>query len=338
MSHTVNNSLLLKNLPNDDTVIRLRGYRLHIDRIQFSIPSRCIRYGDFRDRLEKQFVFLRVEKKKNRIIRQYKHNEIRMQLVYYRNHQHWFALSVSDPSCDFQILIKQIFESLGVINSISVKEVEFALDLFPHPSDLYDLAAVLSRSLVLKHARAGFCILKGTTMYQGTMGNARRGSKGLRCYPKEEVLYRIELQANRAMLRSEGIAADGLPVQPSRVNIFDHVCLRRGVNQKCLRGLVRLVGRNSKPISGSAERWRRMAEAARARAIEHMILENVLWSGICPFDLHTELAKPSPMQIDFFKKLKSKYGMTNQVDEYFPKADINELVNDIRNGYVKREY
>ena len=92
-----------------------------------------------------------------------------------------------------------------------------------------------------------------TTTYIGSKGNVRKGSKGIRCYPKPEVTaYRVELQVNRPFLRELKLSPYKYPV--NNINPFSYIEFRKPFE---LEGVVKLndyLKRKSKSHSELAER------------------------------------------------------------------------------------
>jgi hypothetical protein len=342
----VNKYDTLKKASRLDKFIKLERVRRHLDRVQISVRETHgffeAVYAEFRRR----FDHLGTNKVKQRIVHRFIYKKIRLQLVRHQqkgehDQRWWFSISISNPDKEIQFLLLDILYDIGIHTPersyASVTEAEFALDLFPEDiNDLYDLGIVLSKSIVLRHARAGSCRWIEGTLLQGHQGYVWKGAKGLRCYVKPgRPFYRIELQANKRLIKKHGIEVHDLPLDSSRIDIFDYLSRRCGLDEESLRRFVRLVCKKYGPSPDVV--LSKMATAARARSMERMILENVVDDGVCdPLDLALQTAMPVGIQVDYFKKRKVELGFTSQVDEFFPKLNIKELIDDIRNGYVRR--
>jgi hypothetical protein len=323
----INNSSHLKNELASREHMEFRMVRQHVDRIQVSIKSKDKAYARMRDALNNRFEKAGVRSLKKRYVRKFKFGHVRFSLIYHRDYPFWFTLSIFNATDDIQVLLKEIMHLLNIAKYASVSQVEFALDLYPEiPWDLYDIE-LFAKGLVLTHSRSDSFKRIGRTMYQGRRGTVRRGSKGIRCYPKvAKGFYRVELQANKGLLRKEGITFESLPIRPSHISVFDHVQLRHGLDAASLPKLADLLAKRRLSRANYGERKMRIAGATLSNAFESLIACAITEDGTRLYgDLNARSVKPVAKQINYFKKIKEQSCITNQIDEYFPKRSIVDL-------------
>ena len=152
------------------------------------------------------------------------------------------------------------------------------------------------------------------------------------CYAKEvEGCYRIELRANKALLKGMGFTIDSLPILSEDLNVLDYIDFRRGLDANSFRRLVRLVLKKHFPNSRRESRRSRMAAAVKMMCIERMILEHISVGSTVSSDLSEWTTKPVAQQMDYFKELKKKHGLTSQVNEFFPSIALSQLVEVVSN-------
>jgi hypothetical protein len=298
------------------------------------------------------------QEKNNRekVIDKFKYNENRIQLVRYigENCSHWFQLTIQDPDYRTQVVVLDILMSLSKNSNsrypliISLSQIEFALDFYPeNKNDLDDLSSVLWHGIIRKYSRVGSFNKYEDTEYQGKLGNVRDGSKGLRCYIKNEELVRIELQCNKNFLRKKRMNIENMPINPEHIDIFEYIDWRHGLSSSAQSKLVStLVRKRFKNIPYDERR----SISPRKKKIYLNVLHSAYGAtvsriansdGTCsPAFEMDPTDRPVAEQISEFKKLKKKYRLTNQVNEFLPKI-INikrRLLYDLKLGYIRRNY
>lgn len=205
LPHINISSLLNKLTPNP--IIENVTVEQSIDRLCIAIKNKKGLFRSIKNSFKVEFKDQKCQRKaQGTLIYNHSYDNSKIRLIKYRNKPYWFEISVSDPSKDVQLIIKKVLESIECLKSdVSLHQIEFALDLYPLWRNSLDLLQESTRHhLVLNHSRIDSFRQIGETIYQGRKGNVRNGSKGLRCYCKEENndhFLRIELQANRKMIR-----------------------------------------------------------------------------------------------------------------------------------------
>lgn len=318
----------------------INNYRVRksIDRIQISIRNRVGVFEYIYYEFKKQFGFKRVKKVKAKkreglkTIYEFMYQKSKIEIITHPpyldekgevyKYPEWFSVSIYDAYIPVQRIVRDIFRRKRDIY-VSLSQVEFAVDFFPkNKMNMTESLNILSYGLVLKHSRANSYNQCKTTGYQGREGYVREGSKGLRYYYKEELgCIRIELQANKGFLNNMGICS--LPVTPEDINISDHVQCRDGFDESTFNKLADLIIKlklKAYTITDSARSMRhlRMIESVvRESTLDAIREEDYPYSDA--FDERGMM--PVAVQIDVFKKLKKHFGLTHQVDYFFPKKE-----------------
>jgi hypothetical protein len=306
----------------------------HLDRIQFSVFNKINVYRMIEETFREVFEYLGTNKpKKDRIVNKFRFGDITLHLIRYLPtnsfRSYWFTISVSNPDDKIQMHLLEIFKRNDC--NVELSQIEFAVDFYPeNKSDLFCLRHDLANSSVLRHSRLGSYREIGdypkVTAYQGRNGNIRKGSKGFKCYIKSQKgCVRLELNANKGLLRTCLIRTSSLPVRASDINIFDYITFREVDDQS----LYKLI------VSCCKKRWPGYSKLTGSRrAMKVYIMESTIFDAFekskygSPTSHWTHL-KFIPMAecINITKKLKRDYGFTNHPYEYFPKND--RIANDI---------
>lgn len=273
-------------------------------------------------------------------------------------------MSVQNVDASIQWVLKDIFREFLITPFMSVSEIEYALDFYPeNQSDLDSLRRVIAAYAVMRHAQPGSCNQIASTHYQGLDGNVRKGSKGLTDYYREDeendeegkFIVRLEGRANRNFIRKRSITIDTMPIEPSIEDIFEFVDFRRGLTEESFWNLRRAIAKKRIVIDHDKSRARRR-QMMRMRSMEGMVHKfidrrknplDVGWSKATEeeleepstslFDLDISKAKFVREQIQHFKVLKKKYGLTHSTDCFFPKFN-DEFLGDIRSGFLRKSY
>ncbi len=289
-----------------------------IDRICIAMKNKKGLFRLIKNLFKVEFKYQGCKKRKAQgtLIYNYSYDNVNIRLIKYRNKPYWFEISVSDPSKDVQLIIKKVLENLECLKcEVSLHQIEFALDLYPfYRNSLYLLQESISHHLVLNHSRIDSFRQIGETIYQGRKGNVRNGSKGLRCYPKEEhssCFLRVELQANRKMIRRVGIDLNTLPIDPSHIDLFDYVSMRRGLDKDSLDKMC--VAFRKKRLKMKSITLPPMS----CRILEQGYKSRIL-SDLGENPLFDKIEAPVAVQISVFKVWKKKLGVSSQVDRFFP--------------------
>ena len=190
-----------------------------------------------------------------------------------------------------------------------INQLEIAWDFVPHdPCERESIKEYLGHHVHLKYSRPGSIVKFKETVYIGKGGDARKGAKGLRGYPKDKVdekVARLELQFNRKYLRDRNITIDLLPqLFPEDFRLFDHVEFLDDFSAKGLRNIARSVLRN-RGYSTENTRKSRFRVNVLAYRFRRMIHGSVL--GI---------TNTVSEQIDRFKEIKYTKGITVAVKTY----------------------
>jgi len=222
-----------------------------VDRVQLSVDSRCWDYCF--QQFEQTFPRIKANIVSGKRIIEYKVESSSVQLVKYFHDEKpysnmWFSIVAHDPTKPVLETLQQILNSALCYNnlgesSVSLTQAEFATDFWALDNTMQDnLRTILSNSVVLKYSRLSSCKIIKTTTYQGTGGNVRVGTKGLRCYPKETTStkrYRIELQTNRTFNRRYGININNFIEYASSYNFEHYFYLYKNITQNTVEHIVK---------------------------------------------------------------------------------------------------
>lgn len=183
----------------------------------------------------------------------------------------------------------------------------------------YELKEFINQHIFVKHARSGSVGQVKETDYRGKNGNIRKGAKGFRIYCKETdngKVSRLELQLNRAYLRTKNINIDNLETLcPSQFNLFDHVDFLDDFSDKGLFNLARTVVRKRGHIADNSKNYR-----FRVNIQRHLVMRRIHGSVL---HKHNCLAE----QIDELKNFKKEKGISVNSKRYCkPLSTINDLI------------
>jgi len=340
-TYEIDRSLHKEKQGDGASIIRLQCARTHIDRMQFSIKNYSGYYDQVQEDFNERFQFLRetwvkrrdTDTKPDRRIRHYRYESSRIHFIQYLHPlARWITVSVSDTDIAIQSVLRDILSPLwkrtdSGSDSLFVYQVEWALDLYPaNPDDLMDLHETVTHSMVLKHGRVHSCRLYESTVYFGRRGDVRKRSWGIRCYPSEPIhpghFLRIELQANGGFLMKHEIELWSLPLSPNRFNPLDLVEFRRGLDVSGVATLMDLIKKEGESKYGKkgAARWRMQAgyfvqQVGRGQYSANTRLQDMLFAH----------------QVDWFKKCKRAFGLTQHVEDVLPKIDVGDtFIGELR--------
>jgi hypothetical protein len=332
----VNIYVNLKNIKKLSEGI-ISSLNLSNDRMAISFRDSHGAFDLIKGSLDYWFPFISCKKgNKGHTVYRYKYGLSNIFLVEYPYnpdpYQNWDRLTITNPDTYVQTKIKQILENhIENKSRMSLSQVEFALDIHYYTSD-YNLInqynKIINHYLVLCYSRENsYNNYKGTD-YQGKNGNVREGSKGLRSYIKIEnncTFSRIELQANRLLLKKNGLNVSSLPIRPDSINIFKYIELRQGLTESSLNRLASTLAKKFYKSTRDNPLLTKKNQNDFQGIYKALILHEL--NCINPSDL-TEV--PVAKQINVFKRFKKDVGITNQVEEYFPKMSWEELFNVIK--------
>lgn len=342
------NKLEICDFNDSSDAIRLKKVASHLDRIQLSVFGSDIWYS-LVDHLTNIFgkpKTSRTGSKTKKLVKQFNYSNGTFEVVPYINRRRVISISISDPDDTIQHRLVKVLSGFPI--SVSVSQVEFAIDFYPdRQSDMAILRHHLSHVLYLKHSRVdcynekcGDVVdqrsgCRTTTSYLGLTGNVRKGSKGVRCYGKsDEALVRVELQANRRLLKRLKINLPDLPIGANDIDVLDYLDFRR-FDDRLWGKLVDCCCR--KHLPGFARMTDRR-KAVMGDAIESGIrsfFQSIFKQGsFHPSDLDII---PVSEIISAFKALRKEYGFTAHWQSFFPRNDklsaqIRKLIDTGRGG------
>lgn len=186
-------------------------------------------------------------------------------------------LTVSDPTVETQGWLKSICSKLSEGKSkgrhgILVQQIEVAYDFITATKQ--DAEAVwryIGQHFYMRWTRADSYRTIETTLYCGSRGDLRKGSKGSRSYVKRERgnrFCRHEGQFNRPYLRKKLIDFEDLPLDPMSFRLFDKVLILNSFSEKGLRNYSRTILRKQgvlPTMPGYAGRHRNMVKLVKRR-------------------------------------------------------------------------
>lgn len=327
------NKLEICDFNDSSDAIRLKKVASHLDRIQLSVFGSDIWYS-LVDHLTNIFgkpKTSRTGSKTKKLVKQFNYSNGTFEVVRYINRRRVISISISDPDDTIQHRLVKVLSGFPI--SVSVSQVEFAIDFYPErQSDMVILQLNLSRVLYLKHSRV-YCYnekcgdvvdqragCRTTTSYLGLTGNVRKGSKGVRCYGKrDEAVVRVELQSNRRLLKRLKINLPDLPIGANDIDVFDYLELRRfddklwgTLNDCCCK-------KNWPGFTKMNELRKAMCGDAMDSGIRRTFARNTFKPGnFHPLDLDMT---PVAQAISAFKELQKEYGFTAHWQSFFPCDD-----------------
>jgi hypothetical protein len=203
------------------------------------------------------------------------------------------------------------------VNAIKLSQCELAMDFYPADGvSLETLAELLFSSVSMKNAQLDAINIVHTTAYLGTDGNVRNGSKGLRCYPKPEIgAYRIELQANRKLLKQFDLFADGF--SPLAINPRQYIQFRQALSDHYYQLLFKAICK------------KKGVDTTKYSQLSNTMLEKRIYMSefLCMnCDKYVDCYRigdegmPVACQINAFKAVKKRFGLSQQLDALFPRT------------------
>lgn len=302
----------------------------NIDRIQLSVKNRMRVFSNVLSEFKLHFQSHGTMKDKGgkRFIYNFMYCDMRIELFYHNKKlkcpTFWFSISLHDPNEEVQMLVMNILNHVLGKDTLDIHktQVEFATDFYPkRKKDIVRLHNAITHGLVLKNSRCkSYGIYSSeksyrrfkATEYQGHEGNVRNGSRGLRCYFKEDLrCIRVELCAYRDFLKSKGIRS--LPIRANDIDPFDHIQYRDGLNAITLRRLVDLI------MKRSGAHRSIMAMRVKRRVIRNWIMRNIFIESTCFPEFNEWIMKPVAEQMSVFRELKKPFEITYSVGDFFPK-------------------
>lgn len=329
--------------------------RNYIDKIQFTIDYSSQAYLLVKSMFDGEFQDKKTFKVKTRLIHQYSAGSSLVQLVEYQK-KFRFSVVLHDPDESSQAIIRDMLFNLPV-SSVTIKQVEFAWDFYPELlSDLCLLFYNINQRLNLTYSRpnsAKTFFGNGTyTKYQGKDGNIHDGTKSKRVYlrpyckhkpkhPKyryvEPKCVHVELQANRGLCERLGLDLASLPIEAKMVPFSKHFVFRESLTDVELEKLVNAVSKKhparnqlTKKTEAQQSKSKLGGIAEQRIKIRREIIETVLLPANC-WKPQTD-RQPVDGQIDGYKKIKEKYGLSYQSDKFFPKAKSSLFQRRLNNG------
>ncbi len=303
-----------------------------IDRIQLSVDSRCYCFcnDNFGDEYNKTWTKMVGDK----LIIEYIVHGSKVHVVKYPKDDTysdmWFSISIQDPTrlalYSIKHIINKALENNKLMrNSVSLTQIEFASDfLTQNITEQNKLRELLEKSIVLKHSRTGSYAKYKTTSYQGKEGNVRKGTKGLRCYPKVingNAFYRIELQANHEFIRYKKITLNNILDFAETYNPFDYLNLYKNIDVNKINDIINRVLLKKRPnllSTGS-----KLAKRVFICAVRNYVLDGILnENNILMHESNLPVAK----QMDHIKYIHSQYGLTYHKDRLFTRLEVQHCV------------
>ncbi len=243
-----------------------------------------------------------------------------IQLIRYPT-SYCFQVQVHDLSHSvWNEVLKALFSVIPLhdrINALSLSQCEIAMDFYAVEGvSIEEIGRKLVSSITMKHARVDFFNTRDTTAYFGHKGNARTGTKGLRCYPKlENGCFRIELQANRKILREFELSSNFYPLD---IDPRQYIEFRSPLNesgyQKLCRAVCKKKGVDLKNITPMHTLVMRKIHLREFLCLHCDRYGDCLYAEIEP------TSKPVQCQIDAFKTVKKRFELTHGIDHFFPKV------------------
>jgi len=313
----------------------ITGCKNHIDRIQLSISSKMGSYGYLRTILERDFIRISVKADKitnTRKIRCYQFPGSHLQLISYGSDKNYYlSVILQDPNPESQSLLRDILMTLPH-SEIYLHQIEFAWDFYvENKIQAKSLKWSIDHNIVLKYSQVDCysrsqCdsqiqnfFSKERTCYQGNKGNVRNGAKGLRLYIKSDgtgSFVRVELQANSKWIKDKlKLNIGNLPINHTHLDFSECFVFRKGLTTETIQKLTNRIFKNNR--KESLLPMTDLARKARKAAERNLIVRQITNDGAAACYEEYELP-PVCKQISGFKKVKNKYGFSNQVNQYFP--------------------
>ena len=314
-----------------------------IDRIAISFrDDGFVTFDLIKGSLDYRFPFVNCKKgKKGHIVYRYKDGSSNIFLVKYPynpdRYRNWNLIALTDPNASLQTKIKDILEThIEKQSHMSLSQVENPLDFFNSDNkDIKMTFNILNHHSVLRNSQENSFNQYVDTFYQGKNGNARKGSKGSRSYTKtenDETFSRIELQANRLLLKKLGLNVSSLPIEPEDINPFQYIEPRQGLNASSLDKLSTTLAKRKHKSTRDNPNFSNISLSSFKDIYSILILAEMGCHS--PSDLSSV---PVAKQINIFKKFRREAGITNQVDQFFPKMTWEELFSLIKEALPCKE-
>lgn len=329
----------VNNNINSNNAIIPFSYINHVDRIQLSVQNRYNAYRVLKVLFSNEFGKPKILKTKpGRYVAEYLYGGKLIQLVYYNGKQ-FFSVIIHDPDNTIQSLIRDMLLSLN--ESIGepiayISQIEFAWDFYPDdPAKFVRLCEVVNQAIYLRHSRVGSYSQAETTCYQGKEGDVRKGTKGLRCYPKNGSngdFLRVELQANHYLIKRKlKLDICSLPVDPSMVRFSDYFEFHMGYEGKELflfaRDLDNKINKKRKVNNSKPLNPRSLAPVVRQMYLVRRLSGQ--WN-------HFGSAVPVAQQISGYRAVKKEHHLAYQPNHFFPKIMVVRMrTNGPRRGYAR---
>jgi hypothetical protein len=310
--------------------------RRHIHRIQVTLLD----YGSrVLSRLNQSYAHERIRLLHNF----YANGSLKLSYIRYPKPDNPFStLILHDVTMDDQYFLIDLLQG----HRYWIKQVEFPMDIIPeNPADLMHVYRSIHGGLVIPYSRKGCYRFVGRTKYWGTKskkrdkkgrgrekeGDPHAGPKGLRLYPAPKEgpweFIRLELQVNKRLIERLRL---GLPIVPDAVNPFDSIEFRGDLR----------VGRAADLL------FKRSQRCGLPKRNEYK--GQLLWRGLHSWvsclivaQFKTPPHEDYPAVADQISDVKEKLpGLRHRIDHLFPKwpEKKEQLLEDIQNGFVRREY
>jgi len=314
-SESMVNDICIGGIPTD--------YIQRIDRIKLSVNSLC--YDICKISFDATFGCTPVRITKGKIIYNYIFNESQIQIVKYPHKKqydgYWFEISIHDPGESALKAVINIIEDALVenelsSNNVSLTQAEFAMDIKPlNPDRLYELKNIISDSIILKYSRASSHNIYKETTYLGKGGNVRKGSKGIRCYLKND-FFRVELQTNRPFNRYYDINIYNIFTVLDNISLLYYFDLYKNINDKTINKIVDKIITKKRPnIKNTLSK---LGQRAFRSSIHSYVVKGILAS----IDIVRSDLNPVSRQMDHIKKVHSFYNITYHKNRLFQKLEL----------------
>ena len=206
-------------------------YSCPIDKMKISARQPDLYYQKVKEFFSDKFIFNATNKVNSNIVTSYYYEDKEIQLILYgtKNKSHFFSIIIHDPDYKTQSIVRDILMSLSndISDTVYLTQIEFDLDLyFDDHSNLYLAKSIVDKNIYLRFSRRNSYLNIETTEYQCKDCNVNKGTKSLRCYPKNQnngKFERIELVANRNMIKKLNLDLCSMPIDHDIVNFSKYV-------------------------------------------------------------------------------------------------------------------
>jgi len=296
-----------------------------IHRMQFSISYKY--HEQIIQSFKEHFEYKGVRKTKRRTIHRYKLDNSLIRITLYDDKEScwWFSININNVNGEvFRKILSLLYLSVPFIDrkSISLSQCEITYDFYPREGvNMYMFGIELTKGLVRRYSKIGVFNSNDWTQYYGNKGDVRKGSHGIRCYPRNKKsvkgipeFIRYEFQANRGVLKKYALSKT---FSPFDIDLREYIEFRQSLDEGMKLKLTNAICKKKNiDLTDKSSMKSRIQLSCIMREFSCHACKKYDW---CYYSENDFLLAPVTCQINAFKIVKKKVGITHQVDCFFLK-------------------